>query len=366
MEISKFLDEAYVRAMEKASGAKEVKSSLKESVRKNLEVVLRNAEQQKAVYTVLFTSVVYKIVHPEQDIRKHQSSIPGGYSGRTFDSHYITPFLKEKEFPAMAESGWLTRSLEQKVPYDKNYTGAIKEPLKSSFIDVLLEVQTEAVSAEEVLDYMLQILIIQRDRKRISLAKPRNLSIKEIVNLLDRHFHYKYKCHGASRLPVLALYAAYECLVKECRRFGGKRLLPLENHTSADAQSGRMGDIDIVNADGTPFEAVEVKFDIPVSYDIAVIAKKKIESSHISRYYILSTKELQEDKREDIDRIARQLKNTHGCQLVANGVKCSLSYYLRLIDNTANFVDNYVALLASEKAVMFEHKRVWNDMVSNL
>lgn len=42
-----------------------------------------------------------------------------GYSGRSFDTKYITPFMKFK-FPkiAMRESGWLTRSLEQLEPYD--------------------------------------------------------------------------------------------------------------------------------------------------------------------------------------------------------------------------------------------------------
>ena len=64
---------------------------------------------------------MYKALNPAQDIRNHQASIEGGYSGRTFDSKYITSFLKLHKFPSMAESGWLTRALEQKVPYDKNY-----------------------------------------------------------------------------------------------------------------------------------------------------------------------------------------------------------------------------------------------------
>lgn len=55
------------------------------------------------------TLIVYKILHPQQDIRNHQTQIKGGFSGRTIDTKYITPTLKELNLPSMAESGWLTR-----------------------------------------------------------------------------------------------------------------------------------------------------------------------------------------------------------------------------------------------------------------
>jgi DNA (cytosine-5)-methyltransferase 1 len=47
----------------------------------------------------------------------------GGFSGRRIDTQYITPTLKELGLPAMAESGWLTRSLEQPYPYTLDYNG---------------------------------------------------------------------------------------------------------------------------------------------------------------------------------------------------------------------------------------------------
>ncbi len=366
-DISSLLEDFYKKAMETASGKETVTSLLDNNIRKSLDIILLKAESQKGVCTVVFTSVAYKIIHQEQDIRKHQTSIPGGYSGRSFDTAYITPFLKSKQFPSMEESGWLTRSLEQKVPYDRNYTGAIKEPLKSAFLEVLEAVQVGKVDPSAVLDYMMQGLIIQRDTKNIDLARPKNLSINEIVNLLDEHFHHKYSARGAARLPVLALYATYQCLMDECKRFENKKLLPLESHTSADAQSGRMGDIDVVNTDNTPFEAVEVKFDIPISYNIVETAKGKIiRSNSISRYYILSTKELVETDIDKIDGTIKQVKNVHNCQLVVNGVMPSLKYYLRLLDNLKSFIEKYTILLDNDKSIMFEHKKVWNDLVAKL
>lgn len=80
-----------------------------------LTEIAQKCFQQKSVYTVLITLLVHKTLHPEQDIRYHQSNMKGGFSGRTIDTQHITPTLKELGLPAMAESGWLTRSLEQ--PY---------------------------------------------------------------------------------------------------------------------------------------------------------------------------------------------------------------------------------------------------------
>ncbi len=366
MDAESLLKNAYDAALAKNSKSCLQESSLTEDSAKSLDTIVSESERNKGVYTVVMTSVVYKIIHPEQDIRKHQSSIPGGYSGRSFDSKHITPFLKKCGFPAMAESGWLTRSLEQKVAYDKNYPGAVKEPLKHCFLSILDDIETGKADPSKILDYMLLSLIRQREKKSISLSLPQNLSITEIVALLDKHFHYTYRSHGAARLPVLAVYAAYMCLIDECRRFKDKMLLPLESHTSADARSGRMGDIDVNNSDNTPFEAVEIKFDIPISYEIVLTAKCKIERSKVSRYYILSTKKTAESDIGEIDKIIRQLKNIHGCQLVVNGVIPSLKYYLRIIDNTSAFVENYVTLLSKDKAVLYEHKEVWNDLVSSL
>ena len=370
-EVAQFINNAYAEAMRKASGKQNIESFVNVELRNNLDTVLSNAESSKGVLTVLITSLVYKHLNPTQDVRKHQQSIQGGYSGRTFDTKYITPFLKEKRFPAMSTSGWLTRSLEQKVPYDFNYTGAIKPiELKDAFLNILDKVENnnEPANVEQLLDYLLQGLIIMRARHNVQLAKPKNLSIENIMKLLELHFHAKYSAEGASRLPVLALYAIYECLVVELRRFENKKLLPLESHTSADARSGRIADIDVVDSNSNnPFEAVEVKFDVPVSHDIVEIAIEKIRPyPSVARYYILSTFPILESDAEKIESDIRQIKNTHNCQLVINGIMPTLRYYLRLLNDTGLFINNYVELLASDKAIKFEHKIMWNQLISKL
>ena len=80
-----------------------------------VQTVVGNAEGQKAVLTVLLTSLVKKVVMPAQDVRLHKIVMEGGYSGRSFDTQYVTPFLA-RHFPrlAMKESGWLTRCWHSK------------------------------------------------------------------------------------------------------------------------------------------------------------------------------------------------------------------------------------------------------------
>ena len=362
--INVFLADTYDEAMRKASGRMEIQSELSDDVCCYLDIIIKNAEASKGVLAVVVTSMVYKLFNPEQDIRLHQKSIEGGYAGRTFDSTYITPFLRSHKFPAMEESGWLTRSLEQKSPYTLDYKGAIRNvDLKNAFLRTLHAVEEENLDCRQALDYIMQGLIIQRDKNNIELAIPQNLSIKNIITLLQEHFDYKYKSPGQSRLPVLAIYAVYQILCKELKRFDGKKLLPLESHTSADTQSGRKGDIDIVNSDGSSFEAVEVKFNIPISRNIVEIAKEKIHTCKICRYYILSTKGMVQDDEDEIEEEIRQIKSVHGCQLVVNGIIPTLNYYLRLVNDTRSFVENYTLLLSEDKTVKFEHKLAWNDIV---
>lgn len=365
--VSNFLGEQYNNAMSVVSSKETITSNVNEAEQALLNTILQYSEQAKGVLTVFITSIVYKILNPEQDVRKHQDSIEGGYSGRTFDNKNITPFLKQCKFPAMAESGWLTRSLEQKVPYDKNYTGAIKpDSLKAAFLTLLDNIQNGADS-NTYLSYVFQGLIIKRNQHTIDLAKPTTLSINSILWVLDKHFHSSYKAEGASRLPVIALYAVYECLINETKRFEYKELLPIESHTSADKRSGRIGDIEVIDENKRSFEAVEVKHGIFISLQLVLDAYSKFQATPVNRYYILSTAEsFDKNEWEKIQEEIQRIKNVHGCQLIVNGIMPSMKYYLRLLNNTFEFIDKYVNLLKMDTALKFEHKEKWNKIISEL
>ena len=99
----------------------------------SLNIIGKEIPSKKGVYTVLITLGIHKILFPEQDVRLHQKNMEGGFSGRSIDTKQITPTLKELKLTSMAESGWLTRSLEQPYPYTKQYNGKIGK-LKNPFL----------------------------------------------------------------------------------------------------------------------------------------------------------------------------------------------------------------------------------------
>ena len=338
-------------------------NSLSNTERSHIIVISENFERGKGVLTVLITSLVHKLYNARQDIRRHQDNMKGGYSGRGIDTRYITPFMKEMEFPAMSESGWLTRSLEQNLPYDLSYPCKITpKELKTAFLYLLDQIESHNESPEKYLLILFAKLIEHREKKKIDLAKPTALTIATIINFLKQHFEAKYATRGASRLPTLAIYAAYQCLAKEMKRFQGKRLMPLEEHTSSDKSSGRVGDIEIRDAEDNVFEAVEIKHGIKINPQLIRDAYEKFKSHPIQRYYLLSTVEDIQDG-ENINKEISRISKIHGCQVIINGIYPSLKYYLRLLHNTYDFIDNYVENLKRDKTIKFVHKLNWNEIV---
>lgn len=338
---------------------------LSDEIAEQIRLLVSNSETNKAVMTVLITLCVHKIVKPEQDIRYHQAKLQNGFSGRTIDSKFITPFMKSVNFPAMKESGWLTRSLEQSQAFTLDFNGSIKnKAVKYAFLQIIDKVQCHGISAEEILKYIFKLLIRQRDSFNIELAKPHSLSIAAIIKLLEKHFSYHYNSSGASRLPTLALYAAYQCMMGQVARYKDKILCPLESHNSADSQSGRIGDIDVNNENGNAFEGVEIKHEIPITAQLVADAYEKFKIHNTNRYYLLTTADMDSADWEAIEREVAHISQIHGCQVIVNGVYTTLKYYLRLMNDPAEFIDKYVELLKHDETVKFQHKTIWNDIVS--
>lgn len=343
-------------------------SSLSDEEIKILDVIIETCEQRKAVLTVLITLLSYKTVEPSQDIRKHQANMEGGFSGRTFDTQIITPFMKENGFPAMVESGWLTRSLEQNSPYNLNFNGKIT-PLrtKDAFLKSLDYIEEQGASPNDYLIYLFQKLIIYRELHKINLIvqplKEKRISIQSIMNIVKQHFELCSEV-GKSRLPVLAIYAVYECIIDELSRYKNKTLQKLESHTSADARSGEIGDIDVLNEDGTPFEGIEVKYEKPITAQMIKDAYEKLKIYPVSRYYLLSTKVSDENELKEIDKIIKNIAQEHGCQVIVNGIIPTVKYYLRLINDTDKFIEKYAHYVQIDEVIKLEHKRIWNDLVS--
>ena len=369
------MESAYEYAKKKS--LKTLLSGLPDEYIQDLRVIVENAETQKAVLGVTLTSRVYKIYQPKQDIRKHQEGMKDGYSGRTFDTKYATPFLKST-FPhfAMAESAWLTRSLEQPRPFNLNFPGKIRnKDLKTAFLKTLEHVQIDGNLAPKMLVALMGLMFEATTKDEVLFAKVQvvgGITIAKIIDALSQHIRYDYGkgVVGTARLPVLAIYSVYNLLMPDVKRYSGKFLVPLESHTSPDSRSKSLGDIDVNNADNSCFESVEIKHNKPITADMIGVAYRKIRNTEIDRYYILTTSEPNFDDHESVMQEIEKYKKVHSCQIIVNGVIPSLKYYMRLISNPQDIVSEYTKWLGFEyqraSGIKREHLRVWQEIRQNI
>lgn len=341
-------------------------SRIDKGPRQDLDIILSNAESGKAALAVVITSLVKKIITPSQDIRIHQTNMQGGYSGRGLDTKVVTPFIRTNDFPFMsAGSGWLTRSFEQRSPYTLDYKGSVKPlELKKAFLSILDNVQKGKLDPKKALEYLFAGLEAGRDKNAsLKLAKPTGLSIETVVHYLDQHFMYDYKSSGASRLPVLAIYAAYMQMMKEVSRYKGFTLPALLRHNAADKKTDTIGDIQVLDAEKRIVEAVEIKHLIEITPTIIDTAYKKFKSEPVKRYYLLTTSNANSHA-EANSKASIDIQKKCGCQVIANGVEPTLKYYLRLLENPDTFIIAYAELLEKDQDIKYEHREAWNKIVS--
>lgn len=349
----------------RSSDVSDIKNITKED-RAFLENITSNIDRNKGVYTVLVTLLVHKLLHAKQDIRLFQNKMKDGFSARTIDTKYITPTLKKLKLPSMAESGWLTRSLEQPYPYTLRYEGEISgRDMKRSFLKIIDSVQSKPSLAESFLKFILNGAISFRDKNNIEIKKISNgdaVTIATIVHILEEHFTENYKTHGGSKLPVLAFYAIYKILISELGRYKDCKLLPLGSHTASDRTSKSSGDIEVAK-NGKIYESVEVKLDKKIDITIAEIAYEKIARFNPARYYILSNIGVSEEDEKEIEELITEIKTKHGCQLIANGLMHTLRYYLRLISDPKIFLNNYIELVENDTEIKPIHKIKLKELI---
>lgn len=341
------------------------KSNLSESFIASLDDMASKCEKASTGYLNLLTGLTIKATLGDRvDIRYHQVQIqcntdrPAGFNFREKSEHAIYEWMQAHEF-SCAKSGWQTRTFERPKPYMLNYDENIGA-IKHSFLNCYHEVEERGQDAFYALAFLLWRREQLRERSEIIMSVPKISNVLQITKLLEKHFFYQYKdSRGASRLPVLALYAIYRILMEEMQRFRGKRLKELQAHSAADSRTGSIGDIEISNADGTIFEAVEVKHDIIITAATIDSAKQKIRGSGVERYYILTTHK-DHDVPADLLAATEQVEKLLGCQMIINGLMPSIKYYLRLLSNPGKVIPEYVNLLKTDKAISFEHRDVWN------
>ncbi len=207
------------------------------------------------------------------------------------------------------------------------------------------------------------------DEDSIQTSQSDMVTINNIVNSLKYHFSFNYRVAGASRLPVLAVYSAYETLMA-IERYEGNTLSPLKSHTTSDIKSGGIGDIEVLDENGDFFEAVEIKHNIPISWNIVQGAYQKFVDTSVHRYYLLTTAEPNVNEPEVVDQLVQQIHRQHGCEVIVNGILPSLKYYLRLLSNPKLLLDCYSKNLQLDfnqnTDIKEVHLRYWNELLNSL
>ncbi len=375
-DYTSILKEAYNTATKeiKKNKGKSFIGSLNIDQRREILNVAEKSESLKAVVTALTTSLVKKIEDPKQDVRYHKHEFKGGYSGRTLDTNYVTPFFKKKfRRLAMKESGWLTRSIEQPHPFTLNFPGKIRDKTaKESFLQILNDVEENKANPKK---YLVSLFILLMQKTRLSQMKIKHIvsdtgiTISKIVNCLKLHFFERYTVSGASRLPVIAIYSVYQILINDVVRFKSKKLLPIRSHISPDARAGGIGDAEIIDKNKNYFEAVEIKHGIPIDSVMINDAFEKFKKTPVRRYYLLTTAEPNIKKGEGgkvIEKV-EEIKIEHGCVVIVNVLIPSLKYYLRLLKDPSTFIDNYTKNLKKEFSktteIKEQHIKAWKKIV---
>lgn len=345
------------------------KNQLNKNTLENIKIISNKCFNQKGVFTVLVTLSIYKIIHPEQDIRIHQSQLKNGFSGRGIDTKHITPTLKQIGLPSMAESGWLTRSLEQPYPYTLEYNGKISDKIvKKAFLELVNEIEVNKTNPKYILvELFIQIIQLKKlDKVDMQpLENSDKLTIIKIIDTLDQQFTFNYNAFGGSKLPVLAFYSIYQIIINEISRYNNCTLKNLGSHTASDRTSKSAGDIEIFK-DSELFEAIEIKLNKPIDENILRIAKEKILTYNPKRYYVLSYYGINDEYQANIQKIIDEVKKEHGCQIIVNGVMHTLKYYLRLIDDLGKFYDTYSELIRIDTELKPIHKKKWIELTSGL
>jgi DNA adenine methylase len=218
-----------------------------------VEFVCRNI-QNRAGVRLLLACLLAKSHHPEVDVRKPYTEIgtPDAFSGRTYDEAYVSAFINKHNLPCNSTTAFLTPALRNRnitLTPDVDLVGRPPK-LYQTVLQLLDDVHTNKVSADDLLAETIRCLLVFRNEKRqrmetllATLADLKSsedaipLSVEAIVGLVQQHLN----CRGASRLPVLVVAAAYQAASDHL----GERILPLEAHNAADEQTGALGDLQV-------------------------------------------------------------------------------------------------------------------------
>lgn len=368
-EIVEILEKHYKSALDLVIN--ETTNRVSNEIKSGVDIFIEKIDTDKSLVQVIITSLIKKIISPEQDIRLHMAKFENGYSARVLDTRVTSPFFK-KYFPTYAnkETAFLTKATRAEIIW--NLTQGKKLPFRSKqlivpFSNLMDKIQNSSFNLNNCLIYILfRLHQLSQQHQTVfddtleSADFSDVLDINDVLAMLIKHFDSRL----SSRLPVIAIYSAYIQLFQTVKRYEGKILRPLNVHTSADKHG--YGDIEIWNNDDTPFEMVEIKHNIAIDRNLIFDVVKKTENTTVNRYYVLTTFKgsfLNETEETYINKLTLKIKKERNLEVIPNGIVHSLKYYLRFIEDYQEFIKTYTEELIRDAKNSTEvknyHVEIW-------
>lgn len=321
--------------------------------------------KNRAGVRALLACVLAKVDNPKSDIRKPYSDIAGdrgknNYSGRHYDEAYVEA-LKGKPYylPINSTTAFLTPGFRTKniVLTTKVQLEGRPAEMYEAVLQLFDDIQKSRASAQSVMDETIRMLILERDKRDISI---KNLlkdlkhtvdklppSAEEIVRLIEQHL----ACKNSSRLPVLIVAAAYRCAEKHL----GERILHVHPHNAADRFTGASGDLEVtLVGDDDVVTAYEMKMKTVTRGDINVAVEKiRVEKKTIQHYIFITTDEIDRDVWDYAVKLYDELG---GVEIAILGCLGFIGHFLHLFHRLrTDFLDEYQKLVLEEPVSAVSH-----------
>jgi DNA adenine methylase len=313
-----------------------------------------NCPSNRAGVRLLMACMLAKAHLPEVDPRKPYTKIGGKdcFSGRTYDEQFIGDFITRHNLPCNSTTAFLTptlRNMDQTLTTKVVLVGR-PAAMYQDALRVLDDVHKSNISAQDVLDESIRLLLIDRDARkarlktllsgvgRVATALP--LSSEDTVNLIEQHLH----CKGSSRLPVLIVAAAY----KAAKNKLSERVLNLTAHNAADEQTGAVGDVQITLLDEDKVvTSYEMKNKVVLQGDIdRALQKITAQGQHVQNYIFITT----EAVTDEVQEYARsKYDETDGVEIAILDCVGFIRHFLHLFHRLRkDFLDQYQMLVLRE------------------
>jgi len=295
-----------------------------------------------------------KAHEPKVDPRKPYTKIGSKdcFSGRSYDEQFVGDFITKHNLPCNSTTAFLTPTLRNMDQTLTTKVVLVGRPavMYQDALRLLDDVHAGRVSAQDVLNESIRLLLLERDARKARLktllsgvgrvrdALP--LSSEDTVNLIEQHL----RCKGSSRLPVLIVAAAYEAAKTKL----GERVLSLTAHNAADEQTGAVGDVQITLLDEDKVvTSYEMKNKAVLQSDIdRALQKIAAQGQHVQNYIFITTEAVTGEVR---DYARSKYDETGGVEIAILDCIGFLRHFLHLFHRLRkHFLDQYQVLVLRE------------------